>query len=47
MYTYDVWVRLNAYQTANVRVQASNDMQAKMIAEAQYGRGNVLNYTRV
>jgi hypothetical protein len=47
MYTYEVWIRLNAYQTAHVRVQASNDMQAKMIAESQYGAGSVLNYTRV
>ena len=47
MYTYEVWIRLNSLQTAHVRVQASNDMQAKMIAEAQYGQGNVLNYTRV
>ena len=47
MYTYEVWIRLNPYQTAHVRVQASNDIQAKMIAEAQYGSGSVLNYTRV
>ena len=47
MYTYTVWVRLNAYQTANVRVNADNDLQAKMIAEAQYGAGNVLNYSRI
>jgi hypothetical protein len=45
MNTYLVWVRLNAYQTANVRIQADNDYQAKLIAEAQYGQGNVLNYT--
>lgn len=47
MYTYEVWIRLNQYQTAHVRVQASDDYQAKMIAEAQYGHGNVLNYTRI
>ena len=47
MYTYNVWIRLNPYQTANVHVQADNDWQAKMIAESQYGSGNVLNYTRV
>lgn len=47
MYTYEVWIRLNPYQTANVRVNADNDYQAKLIAEAQYGTGNVLNYTRL
>lgn len=47
MYRYKVWVRLNPYQTADVYVNADNDLQAKMIAEAQYGQGNVLNYMRV
>lgn len=47
MYTYEVWIRLNAYQTAHVRVNANDDLQAKMIAEAQYGQGNVLNWTRI
>ena len=47
MNTYEVWIRLNPYQTAHVRVNANNDLEAKMIAEAQYGAGNVLNYTRV
>lgn len=46
MHRYKVWVRLNSYQTANVIVNADNDMQAKMIAEAQYGQGMVLNYMR-
>lgn len=46
MYRYKIWVRLNQYQTANVIVNADNDMQAKMIAEAQYGQGMVLNYMR-
>lgn len=47
MYTYEVWVRIDPYRTVHVRVQANNDWDAKMIAEAQYGQGNVLNYTRV
>lgn len=46
MYRYKVWVRLNSYQTANVIVNADNDLQAKMIAESQYGQGMVLNYMR-
>jgi hypothetical protein len=47
MYTYEVWIRLNQYQTAHVRVNANDDLQAKLIAESQYGSGNVLNYTRI
>jgi hypothetical protein len=47
MYTFEVWVRLNAYQTAHVRVNASNGLECKMIAEAQYGAGNVLHYTQL
>ena len=47
MYTYNVWVRINNYQTVNVRINADNDWQCKLIAEGQYGAGNVLNYTQV
>ncbi len=47
MYTYRVWVRINQTQTVHVNVQADNDLDAKMIAEAQYGHGNVLGYTQV
>jgi hypothetical protein len=47
MYRYQVWVRINTYQTAHTVVYASDDFQAKMLAEAQYGTGNVLNYTRI
>lgn len=47
MYTYTVWIRLDPLRTAHVRVQADNDMDAKLIAEAQYGQGNVLNWTRI
>lgn len=47
MYKYQLWVRLNDYQTANTVIYASNDLEAKMLGEAQYGVGNVLNYTRI
>lgn len=47
MYKYEVWVRVNDYQTANTVVWAETDYEAKLLAEAQYGQGNVLNYTRV
>ena len=46
MYKYAIWIRINALQTANTFVYANNDYEAKMLAEAQYGVGNVLNYTR-
>lgn len=46
-YTYEVWIRINDFQTTHVRIQAKTDYDAKLIAEAQYGVGNVLNYTRV
>jgi hypothetical protein len=47
MYKYQIWARVNPYQTVNTYVWADNDWQAKMIAEAQFGPGNVLNYSRV
>lgn len=47
MYKYQLWVRINDYQTANTIVYASNDYEAKLLGEAQYGQGNVLNYTRI
>lgn len=48
MYKYQLWIRLNNGQTtANTIVYADNDYAAKQLGEAQYGAGNVLNYTRI
>lgn len=47
MYTFEVWVRLNPYQTAHIRINANNGLECKMIAEAQYGVGNILHYTQL
>lgn len=47
MKTYRVWVRVNAHQTVVVIVLAENDWSCKLIAEATYGVGNVLNYTQI
>ena len=47
MNRYLIWVRINAYQTANTIVYANSDYQARQLAEAQYGIGSVLNYTLV
>jgi hypothetical protein len=47
MYKYALWVRINQTQTANTVVYADNDYSAKQLGEAQYGAGNVLNYSRI
>jgi hypothetical protein len=47
MKKYILWVRLNAFQTTNTYVYASNQLEAKMIGEAQFGLGNVLNFNEV
>jgi hypothetical protein len=47
MKQYKLWVLINAYQTAYTIVFADNDYNAKLLGEAQYGVGNVLNYTEV
>lgn len=47
MNKYNVWVRIGQTQTANVVIHANNDYEAKQIAEAQYGQGNVLGYTLI
>ena len=47
MNRYQVWARLNSYQTVFTIVYASNDYQAKQLAELQNGVGSVLNYTLV
>jgi len=47
MKRYKLWVRINVYQTAHTIVFADNAYTAKQLGEAQYGVGNVLNYTEV
>lgn len=47
MYKYQLWIRIDAYSTAHTYVWADNDWAAKALGEAQYGVGNVLNYTRI
>ena len=47
MNKYLIWVRINAYQTANTIVYADNALTAMQLTEAQYGVGMVLNYTQV
>ena len=47
MYQYSIWVRINPLQTANTYIFASDDIQCKQLAEAQYGHGNLLSYSRI
>ena len=47
MYKYKLWVRINDYQTAETIIWANNDYDAKLLGEAQYGQGNILNYSRI
>ncbi len=47
MYTYKCWIKLNDYQTTHVLLKADSDWECKALAEALYGKGNVLNYTVV
>jgi hypothetical protein len=47
MYRYQLWVKIDEYQTANTIIHAENDYAAKLLGESQYGIGNVLNYVRL
>jgi hypothetical protein len=47
MKQYRLWVRLHNGTTINTIVTAESDYAAKLIGEAQFGKGMVLNYTRV
>jgi hypothetical protein len=45
MKRFQLWVRISSTQTAFTFVYAENPLLAKQLAEAQYGIGNVINYT--
>jgi hypothetical protein len=47
MYKYKLWIRINEYQTVETIIYANTDYDAKLLGEAQFGVGNVLNYTRI
>jgi hypothetical protein len=47
MYQYRIWIRINQLQTIHTTIMANNDIEAKLLAEAQYGQGNVLGYNRI
>jgi hypothetical protein len=46
MYKYSALIRLSNGSTAWTFVWASNDLEAKLLAETQYGAGSVISWTR-
>lgn len=47
MKRWQLWVRVSPSQTVHTIVFASNAYEAMLLGEAQYGYGNVLNYTEM
>lgn len=47
MMRWQLWIRLANGATTHTIVFASNAFDAKALGEAQYGTGNVLNYTQL
>jgi hypothetical protein len=44
MKSYKIWVRLSDTMTTNTLVNAQSALEAKLLAEQQYGTGNVLGW---
>ena len=44
---YRCWVRLTQTQTAFVVITAYYDSEVRLLAEAIYGPGNVIRFTRL
>jgi hypothetical protein len=47
MSRWQLWVRVSLTQTVHTIIYASNAIEAKLIGEAKYGVGSVLNYTEI
>lgn len=47
MKRYELWVRLSQTQTTYTIIYASNAIDALLLGEAQYGKGNVLNWREI
>jgi hypothetical protein len=47
MKCFKLWVRLLGTQTTHTIVYADNPIEALLIGEVQFGKGNVLNWTEV
>jgi hypothetical protein len=46
MTRWELWVRVTPSQTAKTVVYARNGIEAKLLGEAQYGKGNVLSHIK-
>ena len=47
MSRWELWVRVIPSQTVKTVVYARNAIEAKLLGEAQYGKGSVLGYTEI
>ena len=47
MHRYRLWVRLSQTQTTFVVIAADYDSEVRQLAEAMYGPGNVISFTRL
>jgi hypothetical protein len=47
MYKYKLWIKLNETQVLDADILADSDYQAKLLAEAKYGIGNVLGFAKL
>ena len=47
MYQYRLWVRTSPSHTTYTLICAQNDIAARQIGEAMFGRGNLLSFHRV
>lgn len=45
MLTYQAKVKINEQQSIDTQVVAANDLAAKQMLEAMYGKGNILWYS--
>ena len=44
---YRLWIRLTQTQSTFVVIAADYDSEARQLAEAMYGPGNVISFTRL
>lgn len=47
MKLFEAWIRIPGYRTSHVRFQASDWHSAQALAEAQYGRENVIGINMI
>jgi hypothetical protein len=47
MHRYRCWVRLTQTQTTFVVISADYDSEVRLLADAMYGPGNLISFTRL